>query len=519
MGNNNDEMLSLIGALLGEDDNAPEEEVASKPEPKKRGRVAASDEEKASSKIKRISRKEKESVDPQSEYAKTVGLDEDATIVTEDGSSLTVLGLSKVSDEIFKSVVTVPRNELKFLIDSYYQTQEYRKSTDNQIRSIQQGVDGEGIDETPSMLRWLASNLYNQEKELKKAIEFWASGNKVCQWAMDTIGVGPIIAAGFMAYFDITNKQYAGQFWSYAGLNDNNNPWLGKEGSKDILTQLKEHLTSVNSERLDISSINDNKTYDGHLKKFVKKTERQTMIDTLVDLGSGVAFDSTRMGEIKEIFNDETFALLAKDVATIGCNEFLYLLDYYYDTKMVNNEIIDFVAETTHRSRSTIVKGVTDDEGNQTMKKLTSYLPIPPYSRGLKTLCWKLSDSFVKRSGNPESLYGRLYKERKAYEMANNEAGMYKGEAEKALNSKNWSNKESDAYKCYSIGKLPPAHIDARARRWTVKLFVSHLFEAMYIDAHGTMPPEPYVLAYNNLHHDYIAPEVPYDKYFTYTKK
>jgi hypothetical protein len=44
------------------------------------------------------------------------------------------------------------------------------------------------------------------------------------------------------------------------------------------------------------------------------------------------------------------------------------------------------------------------------------------------------------------------------------------------------------------IPMLPPAHIDARARRWGVKLFLSHMFEVMYIEHNGKMPPEAYIL-------------------------
>ena len=54
--------------------------------------------------------------------------------------------------------------------------------------------------------------------------------------------------------------------------------------------------------------------------------------------------------------------------------------------------------------------------------------------------------------------------------------------------------KDTDAYKAYSIGKLPPAHLHARATRYAVKLFLAHLHEVMYVQHHGRKPPLPYAI-------------------------
>lgn len=90
--------------------------------------------------------------------------------------------------------------------------------------------------------------------------------------------------------------------------------------------------------------------------------------------------------------------------------------------------------------------------------------------------CWKTGESFVKVSGNPKSLYGKLYLERKAIETANNEALKYKPQADKILATKAIG-KTTEAYKAYSVGKLPPAQIHERAKRWAVKIFLAHYWE------------------------------------------
>lgn len=107
--------------------------------------------------------------------------------------------------------------------------------------------------------------------------------------------------------------------------------------------------------------------------------------------------------------------------------------------------------------------------------------------------CWKLGESFVKVSGYDDAYYGKLYKQRKAIEQAKNEAGEFADQA-KAKLEKFKIGKDTDAYKAYSIGKLPPAHIHSRATRWATKLFLAHLHHKMYVAHYGKEPPLPYAI-------------------------
>ena len=123
-----------------------------------------------------------------------------------------------------------------------------------------------------------------------------------------------------------------------------------------------------------------------------------------------------------------------------------------------------------------------------------------PFNASLKTLCWKLGESFVKVSGNEKSMYGRLYRERKEIELAKNEAGDFADQA-KAKLEKFKIGKTTDAYKAYSIGKLPPAHVHARAKRVAVKMFLSHLHEIWYEIETGEKAPIPYIMTFANHTH------------------
>lgn len=118
-----------------------------------------------------------------------------------------------------------------------------------------------------------------------------------------------------------------------------------------------------------------------------------------------------------------------------------------------------------------------------------------PWNASLKSLCWKIGESFVKTSGNEEAFYGRIYQERKAYEIARNERGELAEQAAAALAAKRIG-KDTPAYQAYHAGKLPPAHLHARAKRYAVKLFLAHYHEVGYQHLHGCAPPLPYPIAY-----------------------
>jgi hypothetical protein len=147
-----------------------------------------------------------------------------------------------------------------------------------------------------------------------------------------------------------------------------------------------------------------------------------------------------------------------------------------------------------------------------------------PWNASLKVLCWKAGQSFMKFSNQDECYYGKVYRERKAYEVARNERGDNAAAAAAALER---VGKDTDAYAWLSgsfvpeqvralreadninqqtmakirgaagsgTPMLPPAQIDARARRYAVKLFLSHLHEVWYERHFGERPPLPYPIA------------------------
>jgi Transposase IS116/IS110/IS902 family len=118
-----------------------------------------------------------------------------------------------------------------------------------------------------------------------------------------------------------------------------------------------------------------------------------------------------------------------------------------------------------------------------------------PWNARLKTLCWKIGESFVKVSGNPAAQYGKLYAQRKQRELEMNLQGAFAEQAAAILAAKKIG-KDTDAYRAYSQGMLPAAHVHARAKRWAVKLFLAHYWEEAYRRHYRTEPPAPYPIAF-----------------------
>lgn len=128
-----------------------------------------------------------------------------------------------------------------------------------------------------------------------------------------------------------------------------------------------------------------------------------------------------------------------------------------------------------------------------------------PFNARLKTLCWKIGQSFIKVSNNDKDIYGHVYRIRKEYELKKNEAHEYADQAAAKLEKFNIG-KTTEAYKFYKAGMLPPAHIDQRASRYAVKLFLSHLFTVWYELENGTPAPKPYPIAILNHAHEVPPP-------------
>ena len=179
-----------------------------------------------------------------------------------------------------------------------------------------------------------------------------------------------------------------------------------------------------------------------------------------------------------------------------------------------------------------------------------------PYNADLKTLCYKIGESFVKFQNHKDDFYGRYFVMRKALDWERNLSGQFVQHAQEQLKLKHieaaytkaWYSGAYDpddvrkamkgiteqaqtvsddadpdevdvkeegegnhtlmnlprATNGRGVPMLPPAHIHSMARRFVVKLFLSHYHEVGK-RLEGKEPPEPYVIAHLG-HIDKVEP-------------
>lgn len=174
------------------------------------------------------------------------------------------------------------------------------------------------------------------------------------------------------------------------------------------------------------------------------------------------------------------------------------------------HDLLKFCAEQKGRTFDTLLHDATHDgrggERPLNVQNIGKALARLPWNAKLKTLAWKAGQSFKMFSKQPECYYGSLYVKRKALEVSRNLNGDFADQAHAILAKRNFRS-DTVARKAYEQGRLPDAHIDARACRATVKLFLCHLWEVMYECHYHAKPPMPYVFKF--MGHDeehYIPP-------------
>ena len=159
-------------------------------------------------------------------------------------------------------------------------------------------------------------------------------------------------------------------------------------------------------------------------------------------------------------------------------------------------EVLQKVCAKFRKKEATIRKFATlGDDGEtaieMTRKSIAKSLCRRPYSARMKNLAYKIGAGFKMANKDPESLYGQVYRKRKDLEVQRNEAGAFAEQA-KAVLLKNPNHAQKAIY---AKGKLSDGHIDARAIRYTAKLFLADWHHVAYCAYFGVEPPHPYPIA------------------------
>ena len=430
--------------------------------------------------------------------------------------------------------------------DMYRQSQENRINNENRVRALWQRYD---LANTDHEYLLMIDVLMNRDHEAynKKCIDHITNGIPICRWMKSIIGIGPILSASLYSMLDVTKAPYATNFLSYCGLNDNNNPWIGKESAnsmvKEVVSDRDEEFKEIEYklrsglEADNVSFTKFKKSVVEGITKLISKVEKE--YDQKYE-GANMLLVSNKEKITKDFMEVyfshpwDIFPIIYKVLNTMGGNKHLihennpctyeYFMSMVYP-RFIGDTIIEEISYRTTRNPYNIKKGTVlcavskfnsnkDDTKSKKVKfsfpdegDLISYLSKPPYNIDLKVRCHQIGESFVKQRSRG-SMYGEIYYRRLAEEKIKNERHEYAEQAEKLLKSKNFD-KGKETTKLLQEGKLGNAHLAARASRYAVKLFISHVHEAMYYDVYRTQAPMPYIIEIGG-HHDYIPPEKDY---------
>lgn len=388
--------------------------------------------------------------------------------------------LKQLRTDLGDAARKLDRNEARYLVDLYYQLQEFRKASANQSRAA--GEDAE----PNAFVSWIQAEFLALESEIKRAMKEFAAETVVGNWTMNLHGFGPVIAGGLIAHIDIEKAPTAGHIWSFAGLNPSV-IWGGREGAKKAVEEVLGAKSS--GEKIGFDEV---AKVAAHVGRNAASLYRMAKAKTDVDEDTDVEH-VTFAGLVAAMLSEE--GLKGKD-AKKRINDALGLSrtkgDYPLDLEAVRLVVkgLDASAEDLF-----LAAQHADEEADQyvTRAKLTSALAKRPWNAKLKVLIWKIGQCVIKFQNGEKSYYGPLFRDYKGKLIAKNQSGGFTEAAAKNLAM--LKDKTTVTYKANSEGRLSDGHINDRAARWVGKLFISHWHEVAYREHFDELARKPFVLA------------------------
>jgi hypothetical protein len=161
--------------------------------------------------------------------------------------------LARARRDLRQAAATLSLQEVRYLVDTYYEVQRYRISSANQVRALEEG------EEPTSLLTWTSAAFATVEDEIRKGLDVFSrkEPSGLGAWARSIVGVGPVLASGLLAHLDVERAPTVGHFWRFAGLDPTQQwergqkrPW--NASLKVICWKLGESFVKVSGNRNDV---------------------------------------------------------------------------------------------------------------------------------------------------------------------------------------------------------------------------------------------------------------------------
>lgn len=173
--------------------------------------------------------------------------------------------LGRLNKDVRAAAANLSDTEARYLVDLFYQIQEFRKASGNQVFSML------GTAEPTAVLGWTFTTMETIEKEVFYWLDKYTEQRHMGRWARAVKGIGPTLAAGLIAHIDIAKAPTAGSIWRFAGL-DPTAEW-GKGEKRPHNARLKVICWKMGEQFLKVCNKPD--AYYGHIYLERKRYEIQ----------------------------------------------------------------------------------------------------------------------------------------------------------------------------------------------------------------------------------------------------
>jgi len=345
--------------------------------------------------------------------------------------------IKKLRNDLKKGIVVLHGKEARYLVDLFYQIQDFRLGIDNRVRSIDKPVyyNSKGnkrqptkaekasyIPEPHEFLISVFEEFESFEKDIKDMLTSYVKSQQIWSWLSEVKGIGPILAAGLIAHIDITKCPTAGHIWSYAGLNPLQE-WLAGQ-KRPFNASLKVICWKIG-------------------QSFVKQIGNPDAVYTHLYL-KRKAYEEEK--NVNGDYSDQAKTKLKK--YNIGKTTDAWLWYSGCFTKETAIKIISIERDDEKQAimdkYDLLLEGKKGDAKKEITKERTKEKAA--LQEEIKVEKREIMDTMVKKPGE-------------------------------------------------GIQMLPPAHIQQRCERYATKIFLSHLHEVWYEMHFGEKPPAPYPIA------------------------
>lgn len=372
--------------------------------------------------------------------------------------------VEKLRKDLRQAESGLSREQARWFVDAYYQIQDFRIQAGGQARAA--SAESEPLE----LVGWLLTQFQTLEREIQNSLGRWARIAPVGRWAQSITGIGPVISAGLVAHIDIAKAPTAGHIWRFAGL-DSTLEWEGVKAARELVTAAQEVEKTPASTVLWLAKATHRKVSSFWEAQGVNLPSRDEALAAVMDQAG------CDKSEVEELFAERP--LHVDNAIAYACEQL----------GIEDRDVYEWLYPSSDLKLDTTA--------------IQKYLSKRPYNAKLKVLCWKIGDSFVKQSSRESDIYGHVYRERKELEVKRDAEGYNEPAAKETLEKRRIN--DAETRKIYESGRLPAGRLDLRARRYAVKLFLSHYQWVAYESTYNTKPPMPYIIQHGG-HTDFIAP-------------